>query len=287
MIASASPRTGMTTETPGQPEPRAHPQATPAEAAGPSAVLCRSAKSLVPSVMAAGDAVVNAHRRAPCRRCCHRNRAHAIGAPHAARPASGGDPQGRRNTWRASPNRKTERTHRNPRPPHTSSRACAPWGRLRRPGRTRRTGSCATASPFQSSSARMPRGVFHSSMCSDWNQLIEFGQSGSADPTSLLSSAAPAPYEEGRAVSEYARSMRKWDEFESEQGVLDHVIRYSPRDYALFARMKQGDRYPEADELAGRRGCRDSPLTYPGRASACAIQWVSETMAISARRSWR
>ena len=29
-------------------------------------------------------------RRAPSRRSCHRNRAHAIGAPHAARPARGG-----------------------------------------------------------------------------------------------------------------------------------------------------------------------------------------------------
>ena len=59
-----------------------------------------------------------------------------------------------------------------------------------------------------------------------------------------------ARYDASRPVSEYARSMREWEGFESAEGVLDHVIRYLPRDYPLFARMKEGDQYPEAHELA-------------------------------------
>ena len=58
------------------------------------------------------------------------------------------------------------------------------------------------------------------------------------------------PYDESRVVSEYARSMKNWPGFEAGDGVYDHVIRFLPRDYPLFARMKEGDQYPEAHRLA-------------------------------------
>ena len=58
------------------------------------------------------------------------------------------------------------------------------------------------------------------------------------------------PYDENRSVSEYTRSMKSWAGFEAEDGIYDHVIRYLPRDYPLFARMKEGDQYPEAHKLA-------------------------------------
>ena len=58
------------------------------------------------------------------------------------------------------------------------------------------------------------------------------------------------PYEENRPVSDYARSMKSWAGFEARKGICDHVIRYLPRDYALFARMREGDQYPEAHGLA-------------------------------------
>ena len=58
------------------------------------------------------------------------------------------------------------------------------------------------------------------------------------------------PYDESRFVSEYSRSMKRWVGFEAADGVYDHVIRYLPRDYPLFARMKEGDQYPEAHKLA-------------------------------------
>ena len=58
------------------------------------------------------------------------------------------------------------------------------------------------------------------------------------------------PYDESRSVSEYAQSMKSWAGFEAGDGVYDHVIRYLPRDYPLFARMKEGNQYPEAHRLA-------------------------------------
>jgi DNA (cytosine-5)-methyltransferase 1 len=47
--------------------------------------------------------------------------------------------------------------------------------------------------------------------------------------------------------SAYAKLMRTWPGHEApEDGLKDHVIRYLPRDYELFARMTTGDQYPEA-----------------------------------------
>ncbi|AGW13799.1 DNA cytosine methyltransferase [Megalodesulfovibrio gigas] len=54
------------------------------------------------------------------------------------------------------------------------------------------------------------------------------------------------PYDETRPVTEYGRRMRTWPGFENSLGVYDHVIRYLPRDYAIFARMQAGDQYPQA-----------------------------------------
>jgi len=60
----------------------------------------------------------------------------------------------------------------------------------------------------------------------------------------------PVPYDTKRPVSDYARSMMSWGGFNARDGLCDHVIRYLPRDYALFARMREGDQYPEAHRLA-------------------------------------
>ena len=59
------------------------------------------------------------------------------------------------------------------------------------------------------------------------------------------------PYDRRRRQSEYARLMRTWLGFaENPDGLQDHVIRYLPRDYELFARLKPGDQYPEAYRCA-------------------------------------
>ena len=59
-------------------------------------------------------------------------------------------------------------------------------------------------------------------------------------------------YRKDTVPSGYAELMRNWPGFESTTGVLDHVIRYLPRDYAIFRRMNPGDQYPEAYQHALR-----------------------------------
>jgi DNA (cytosine-5)-methyltransferase 1 len=56
----------------------------------------------------------------------------------------------------------------------------------------------------------------------------------------------PVPCDRRRKVSEYAELMRTWPGFETSGALTDHVIRYLPRDYELFARLNPGDQYPEA-----------------------------------------
>ena len=60
----------------------------------------------------------------------------------------------------------------------------------------------------------------------------------------------PMTYEPGRKLGEFARLMRTWPGFDAPKGLVDHVIRYLPRDYELFARLNPGDQYPEAWEHA-------------------------------------
>ena len=48
----------------------------------------------------------------------------------------------------------------------------------------------------------------------------------------------------------YADAMRNWTGFEANGGVCDHVIRFLPRDFAIFRRMKAGDEYPAAQAEA-------------------------------------
>ena len=56
----------------------------------------------------------------------------------------------------------------------------------------------------------------------------------------------PLPYRQKHQLSEYAELMRTWPGFEGGDVLCDHVIRYLPRDFELFARMNAGDQYPEA-----------------------------------------
>ena len=75
------------------------------------------------------------------------------------------------------------------------------------------------------------------------------------------------PNDESRPVSEYVRSMKSWSGFEAGDGIYDHVIRYLPRDYPLFARMKEGDQYPEAHRLALKMF--DEKLSQLARKGVC------------------
>jgi DNA (cytosine-5)-methyltransferase 1 len=60
----------------------------------------------------------------------------------------------------------------------------------------------------------------------------------------------PCRYRRG-GPSNYARDMRSWPGFEAPvDGPCDHVIRYLPRDWPIFERMRPGDEYPKAHEIA-------------------------------------
>lgn len=58
------------------------------------------------------------------------------------------------------------------------------------------------------------------------------------------------PYHNGDSQTEYTRSMRNWPGFEGKSALYDHVIRYLPRDYQIFAGLQPGDQYPEAHRYA-------------------------------------
>lgn len=54
-------------------------------------------------------------------------------------------------------------------------------------------------------------------------------------------------YDSRRKLSTYGRLMKEWPAHKAPaDGLSDHVIRYLPRDYELFARLNPGDQYPQA-----------------------------------------
>lgn len=60
----------------------------------------------------------------------------------------------------------------------------------------------------------------------------------------------PQPYTSQDRQTAYAKAMREWSGFEGAPAIYDHVIRYLPRDYELFAGLNPGDQYPEAHRYA-------------------------------------
>ena len=65
---------------------------------------------------------------------------------------------------------------------------------------------------------------------------------------------ATLQYDGARKVSDYGRWMKEWSGFEApDEGLFDHQIRFLPRDYALFAVMREGSEYPELHKLAMKR----------------------------------
>ncbi|TWB45555.1 DNA (cytosine-5)-methyltransferase 1 [Rhizobium sp. ERR 922] len=61
---------------------------------------------------------------------------------------------------------------------------------------------------------------------------------------------AMLPYDGNNQQNDYVKEMRTWSGFEGSSHVRDHVIRYLPRDYRIFAGLKPGDQYPEAHRYA-------------------------------------
>lgn len=60
----------------------------------------------------------------------------------------------------------------------------------------------------------------------------------------------PVPWKGAQRLSLYGELMRSWPGFVGTEEIFDHVIRYLPRDYEIFARLRPGDQYPEAFKMA-------------------------------------
>ena len=60
----------------------------------------------------------------------------------------------------------------------------------------------------------------------------------------------PVPWKGEQQLSSYGEAMRSWLGFAGTDKISDHVIRYLPRDYELFARLRPGDQYPETFKMA-------------------------------------
>lgn len=58
------------------------------------------------------------------------------------------------------------------------------------------------------------------------------------------------PWKGEKKLSPYGESMRTWPGFAGTEVIFDHVIRYLPRDYEIFARLRPGNQYPEAFKMA-------------------------------------
>lgn len=58
-------------------------------------------------------------------------------------------------------------------------------------------------------------------------------------------------------VSEYAILMRAWPGFETDSSTDGHLVRLTPRDFPIFAKMKHGGDYPHARKVAEML-CRSS-----------------------------
>lgn len=57
------------------------------------------------------------------------------------------------------------------------------------------------------------------------------------------------PYR-NKDLSDYAKAMRSWRGFETSEGSDGHLVRLTPRDFPIFARMEHGADYPQARKLA-------------------------------------
>jgi DNA (cytosine-5)-methyltransferase 1 len=55
---------------------------------------------------------------------------------------------------------------------------------------------------------------------------------------------------DGSSGSAYRKLMRRWPGLRATRTMNDHVVRWTPRDYEIFRRMRPGDRYIEAKQHA-------------------------------------
>lgn len=72
------------------------------------------------------------------------------------------------------------------------------------------------------------------------------------DPRAMRRRRLPhrLPYATTEGSSSYARLMRSWEGFDTSRDVDGNVVRITPRDFPIFARMPPGSDYPQARQIA-------------------------------------
>lgn len=91
---------------------------------------------------------------------------------------------------------------------------------------------------------------------------------------------AALPYDEHSRQNDYVRSMRLWPGFEGGSTLRDHVIRYLPRDYRIFAGLQPGAQYPEAQRYA--RSLFEAELDRLEAAGSCPKDGTPEWVKLKA-----
>ncbi len=97
-------------------------------------------------------------------------------------------------------------------------------------------------------SRKFPKAVTAKEAISDLPKLTQHLKGNAKKTPQRLNNPEPMP--EAKRLTGYAKLMRQWPGYESDGFVYDHAIRFLPRDYKIFKKMKPGDQYPEAHSLA-------------------------------------
>lgn len=107
--------------------------------------------------------------------------------------------------------------------------------------------------PAPAASAKLPRSVTAKDALGDLPLIDARAQLASGE---LRRGARrfdlPITYKERKENNAFVTQMRNWPGLTAPSDLVDHVIRYLPRDYKIFARLRAGDQYPEAFRLAER-----------------------------------
>lgn len=122
------------------------------------------------------------------------------------------------------------------------------------------TRSCALKLLMGRSSSYFPTPVAHSSLPPAITARLALQDLPSIDARKMLASGElkrgarrfdqPVFWNGKQRLSSYGELMRSWPGFAGTEKIFDHVIRYLPRDYELFARLRPGDQYPEVCKMA-------------------------------------
>jgi DNA (cytosine-5)-methyltransferase 1 len=97
---------------------------------------------------------------------------------------------------------------------------------------------------------RLPAAVTVEDAISDLPIISALGSKTASAMTGNGEMVQLEPYASRETHSPYQKLMRQWPGFEAGQWVSGNAIRNTPRDFPIFLKMREGDKYPEAIKIA-------------------------------------